>query len=148
MRALLFLLLLAACAEGPDAGVSPHTGVASRASGVVAIDRRHPARLEVRAVRLAKDGAEAFALLTFVTRSDLNYPKIESVWARGTTLPYELLDRRRVGRSRQEAGSIRLTRGAAEAAARAGGLRLQMIGRRGTYGGTVPGAIFGEVLAR
>lgn len=148
MRALLFLLALAACAEGPGAAVNPHTGVASLASRTVTIDRGHPAHFEVRAVRLAKDGAEAFALLTFVTRSDLNYPRIESAWAGGTTLPYEHIDRRRVGRSRQEAGSIRLTRGVAEAAARAGGLRLQMIGRRGTYGGTVPGAIFGEVLAR
>lgn len=148
MRALLFLLALAGCAEGPDAGVNPHTGVASRTSSVVTIDRSYPARLEVRAVRLAKDGAEAFALLTFVTRSDLNYPKIESVWSHETTLPYERLDRRRVGRSRQEAGSIRLTHGAVEAAARAGGLRLQMIGRRGTYGGNVPGAVFGEILAR
>lgn len=146
MRALALLLLLAACSQGPTAGVNPHTGVTSRASGVVTIDRSYPAHLEVRAVRLTKAGTEAFTLLTFVTRSDLNYPKIEGVWSFGHRLPYERLDRRRVGSSRQEAGAIRLTRGVVEAAA-GPGLTLQMIGARGTYEGHVPGRLFREVLA-
>jgi hypothetical protein len=147
MRALLFLLALAACSEGPTAGFNPHTGVTSRASGVVMIDRRYPARLEVRAVRLAKDGAEAFALLTFVTRSDLNYPKIESVWSFGRPLPYERLDRRRVGYDRQEAGRVPLTRSLVEAATAGGGLTVQLVGRRGSYGGHVPATLFAATLS-
>jgi len=145
---LLFLaVMLGACAPGPVSEVNPHTGVASRASGVLTIDRRYPARLEVRAVRLAKAGAEEFALLTFVTRDDLNYPRIERVWSFGRALPYARIDRRRIGFARQEAGAIRLSRGAVEAAARTG-LTFQMIGPRGTYGGTVPARLFGEILAR
>jgi len=142
MRALLLLLLLAACTAEPVSGVNPHTGVASRASGVVTIDRRAPARLEVRAVRLAKDGAEAFALLTFVTRDDLNYPEIESAWSFGRPLPYERIDRRRVGFARQEAGVIRLSRDVVEAASAGPGLELQLIGPRGSHAGHVPAGLF------
>ena len=149
MRAaiLLALWLLAACSQGPTSGVNPHTGVASRASSVETIDWRYPARLEVRAVRLALGDSEELTLLTFVTRSDLNYPRIESVWSFGRQLRYKPLDRRRVGYGRQEVGTLRLTRAAFEAAS-AEGLTLQMIGRRGTYGGHVPARLFAEALAQ
>jgi len=150
MRALLFLLLLgglvAGCAVEPTASLNPHTGVASRASGLVTIDRRTPARLEVRAVRLAKTGDEAFALLTFVTRADLNYPGVESAWSFGRPLPYERIDRRRVGFARQEAGMIRLSRGVVEAASAGPGLTLQLMGPRGSHTGHVPAGLFLAVL--
>lgn len=149
MRAaiLLALWLLAGCSQGPTSGVNPHTAVAWRASSVETIDWRYPARLEVRAVRLGLGDHEELALLTFVTRSDLNYPHIEGVWSFGRQLPYEPLDRRRVGYERQESGTLRLTRAAFEAASTEG-LTLQMIGRRGSYGGHVPARLFAEALAR
>lgn len=146
MRAVCLLLVLAACAPGPETGFNPHTGVASRASGVATLDRRYPARFEVRAVRLWKDGAERFALLTFVTRSDRTYPRVETAWAMGTPLPYETLDRRRAGIGRQESGVIAMTRAEVQRAAREG-LALQLIGRRGSYAGLAGADLFRALLA-
>lgn len=145
MRAFVLFLALAACSPGPVREVNPHTGITSRASAVNTIDRRYPARLDVRVVRLSRGAEERFALLTYVTRSDLNYPRIESVWSFERALPYERFDRRRVGRDRQEAGMVPLTRDEVVTAAETG-LTFEMIGLRGHYGGTAEPGLFREIL--
>lgn len=146
MRALLLFLALAACSYGAASGTNPHTGLSYRYSSKAMIDVNFGSRLQVQAAHLKKGDAEQYELQTYVTRSDLNYPKIQSVWARGRELPYLRVDRRRYGYERQEFGAILLTRGVMEAAAAGPGLWFQMIGLRGSYEGHVPARLFREVL--
>jgi len=142
----LVICLLAACAPGPETVFSPHSGVTTRASSLETIDRRYPARLEARVVRVSKGGEEAFAIQTFVTRSDLNYPRVEAVRSFGRVLPYERVDRRRVAGERQEFGLVRLDRARVRAFAETG-LTLEVSGPRGVYSGHIPARLFREALA-
>lgn len=148
------VLLLAGCGTGPETTTNPHTGVTVHRSAEAALDRSPASAFYARAVAFEAGGQTRFALLTRVVRSDLNYPVIESAWSHGRRLPYDKGDRRRVGCGtatgclREEVGSVPMSRGLFEAADRAGGLTLQLVGRRGSYTGHVPGAAFAEVLRR
>lgn len=105
MRLLFVFVLLSGCAGLERKSYNLHTDVHTTRSSIERVDWSVNSRLEVRALRLERNGTSHYALLTFVTRGDLNYPSIRSVWSFGQQLPYERLDRRRVGLDRQEAGA-------------------------------------------
>ncbi len=159
LAALILAALLTGCATGAPstrAGseTNVHTGVTSHRSDLVKIGRGPATRLLVRALALGHGGETQYHLLTFVRRDDPNMPRIRSVWSRGQRLTYSFGDRRRVecafvpGCLREEAGSVRLSRGVFETAAHGDGLAIQLIGSRGSYEGTAPARIFAEVLER
>lgn len=151
--ALLFLLALPACDRPAKAGAdfNPHTQVFSYRSDLVEIDRDAISALQVRAVILGRGSARRYALLTAVQRDGPNFPRIEDVFSQGQPLRYETSDRRYVqcsgGCLREEIGVIHLSAGAFHAMATTG-LTFQMIGRRGTYTGTVPPTLFAQALAQ
>ncbi|MDJ1007188.1 MAG: hypothetical protein QNJ13_05125 [Paracoccaceae bacterium] len=146
MRVLLLVLLLSACTYGAASGTDRHTGLSYRYSSKAMIDATFGSRLQVQAVHLRKGDVTQYELQTYVTRSDLNYPRIESVWSFGHELPYIRVDRRRYGYERQEVGAILLPEPAIRAAAAGPGLSFRMIGRRSSYEGHVPARLFREVL--
>ena len=94
-------------------------------------------------VQLSK--ATTCALITYITRNDLNYPKIKTVRFFGKTLPYTRIDRQRAGPLRAEAGRIRMS---CNEFVDLGdiGITFRMYGPRGIYG--VPARLFSEAIAQ
>ena len=150
------LIIVTACAPGPESVRSPHTGVERHASAVSRLDTSVIASFDARAAMVRRDGQERWVVVTSVQRRDGDTPLVAAAWSFGDRLDYRLLDRRRrtcdllwTGACiYEEKGEIWLSRAAFEQAAREGGLTLHLAGRRGAYEGRVPPAAFAEVLRR
>ena len=151
MRALFLLLFLSACTTPAIYSQNPHTGVTLVGSRGHMLQSGLNASFEARAALSKKGEDEAWRILTYVTRDDRNYPRIMSAWTHGIELPYRRLDRRRAGCgsgcNRQEAGEIIASRKLFEILS-GSGLTFQLIGKRGTYTGHLPGSAFTEVLSK
>lgn len=144
--AVLILLLLAACGgRGPSSDGDPHLGIRVSRSSLHVAERQVDWTVGVRAVIVETATWRSHALLTYIARSDLNFPKIREVRSFGRTLPYRRLDRQRAGRLRAEGGRILMTAGDFEAATGTG-LAFRMYGPRGSYDVAVPARLFAEAL--
>ena len=151
MRALVLMMLLAACASPGVEEVNPHTGVTTIASRGHTLDLKWNATLSARAAYFERNGTEIWSIYTFVTRGDRNTPKITSAWSHGVELYYRRVDVRRTNCAldcnRQENGEIVLSRELFEML-RNRGLTFHLVGKRGSYTGHLPGDAFSEVLSR
>ena len=138
------LCLAAACsASRPQTIVDKHLGTTTHSSATHRAGGSSHYQIHVRALAVEAATMRNCTLLTYVTRSDLNFPKIETVRSFGRTLPYERIDRQRAGTLRAEAGRIKMT---CDQFARLSevGLTFRMYGPRGTYDAVVAGRIFAE----
>ena len=133
-------------AHGPYSEFDPHTGIQRFVSSKTTVYAGYLAKIDIYVVAVAGPANAVFGLKTYVTRSDLNYPKIRSVWSHGQQLRYQKNDRRRFGTARQEAGHIFMSRSDFEEAAHTG-IIFEMIGTRASYHVAVPGARFKEIFA-
>jgi len=152
LRLLAFCLCLSACTPGVDV-ITRHddwTGFNQAVTQEAEIYRDRKAIMTVRPVMVERDGVRRFGVLTNIRRRVPNGPIVETVYAGDIRLQYQMHDRLWShcidGCQRAEVGVIHLTEPAFRAAARTG-LPLRVQGRRGRYSGTVPAALFQDILA-
>ena len=147
-RAILPLLMLLGCTQEPPATrFDRHLGTTTHSSSTHLAGATIVSNHKVRAVIVKQNEGTICTLLTYITRNDLNYPKIELVRSFGKTLPYTRIDRQRAGPLRAEAGRIRMS--CKEFARLADtGISFRMYGPRGVYRASVPARLFGEALAK
>ena len=108
-RVFLPLLLLLGCTQDPPATrIDPHLGTMTHSSSTHLAGATIVSHHNIRAVVVKRNNATTCTLLTYVTRNDLNYPKIETVRSFGKTLSYTRIDRQRAGPLRAEAGRIKM----------------------------------------
>ena len=147
-RAFLPLLLLLGCTQEPPATrIDPHFGTTTYSSSTHLAGASIVSSHNVRAVMVERSKSTTCSLLTYITRNDLTYPKIETVRAFGNTLPYARIDRHRAGPLRAEAGRIMMS--CKEFARLATvGIEFRMYGPRGVYSVSAPARLFSEALAQ
>ena len=147
-RSILPLLLLLGCTQDPPATrFDPHLGTTTHSSSTHLAGATNVSNHNVRAVIVKRSKTTTCALLTYITRNDLNYPKIETVRAFGKTLSYTKIDRQRSGPLRAEAGRIKMS--CKEFARLADtGISFRMYEPRGVYSFNVPARLFSEALAQ
>ena len=147
-RAILPLFLLLGCTQDPPAKkIDPHLGTTTHSSSTHLAGATIVSSHNVRAVMVKRNNLTTCTLLTYVTRNDLNYPKIQTVRSFGKTLPYTRIDRQRAGPLRAEAGRIGMS--CKEFARLADtGISFRMYGPMGVYSFNVPARLFSEALAQ
>lgn len=143
---VLISVWLAACTGSfPATDHDVHTGVTRHVSELQT--RRLPdlGQTQAAAIVIDQGGERGYGVKLYVTRYDLNYPKIRSAWSFGRQLPYRRDDRRRIASARQEAGHILLRPDAFHRAAERG-LVLELVGARATYPFSLPARLFRQAL--
>ena len=92
--ALVVAVWLGGCAaHGPYSEYDPHTGIHRYVSKITTLHTGYVAEIDVYVIAVRGTADPVFGLKTYVTRSDLNYPKIRSVWSHGKQLRYQKNDR-------------------------------------------------------
>ena len=152
LRGIALCLCLSACTPGADVitRYDDWTGFNEFVTPEAEIFRDAKAIMTVRPVVVERGGVRSYGVLTNIRRRVPNGPIVETVYAGDIRLDYQAHDRLLThcmdGCQRAEVGVIHLSEGAFRAAARTG-LPLRVQGRRGRYEGTVPAALFQQVLA-
>ena len=147
-RAILPLLLLLGCTQNtPATRIDPHLGTTTFSSSTHRAGATIVSTHNVRAVIVERGKTKTCTLLTYITRNDLNYPRIDAVRALGKTLSYTRIDRQRAGALRAEAGRIGMSCKVFVQLADAGTV-FRMYGPRGVYSVDVPARIFTEAVAQ
>lgn len=144
--AVLLGLLSACTADGPYSAVDPHLETTTHASSIHTAGRGPQSQTRIRAIVIDAPQSRSCTLLTYVVRSDLNFPKIKAVRSHGRPLAYRRIDRHRAGRLRAEAGTIAMSC-SAFARLTGTGHAFRLYGPRGTYDAVVPGRLFSEALS-
>ena len=148
MRTLLcaLFILCAACAsDAPVSDYDPHTKTTRHISTIQT--KLIPGLAQTQAAAMIVETGETtgFGVKLYVTRYDLNFPKISSAWSFGQRLPYQSDDRRRVGELRQEAGHFLMSEAAFRQAAETG-LSFKLEGARASYLFNLPAVLFRQAL--